>query len=42
MDEVARNALAVVNPDEFLREPSHVVDWRAAEVQAPVDPAAAH
>src|SRR5690349_16995986 len=42
MDEVARNALAVVNPEEFLREPSHVVDWRTVEVQAPVDPSAAH
>jgi ATP-dependent Lon protease len=42
MDEVARHALAVVNPEEFLREPSHVVDWRTVEVQAPVDPSAAH
>jgi ATP-dependent Lon protease len=42
MDDVLRHALAVVNPDEFLREPSHVVDWRVVEAQAPVDPSAAH
>jgi ATP-dependent Lon protease len=43
MDEVLRTALAVDNPDEFLSEPSHVVDWRTVtEVQAPVDPSEAH
>jgi ATP-dependent Lon protease len=31
MDEVLRVALAVANPDEFLREPSMVVDWRAVD-----------
>ena len=40
MDEVLRIALVVANPDEFLREPSIVVDWRSAE--PPSDPAAAH
>jgi len=40
MDEVLRIALMVANPDEFLREPSIVVDWRSHEV--PIDPAAAH
>jgi ATP-dependent Lon protease len=42
MDEVLRHALAVANPDEFLREPSHIVDWRTAEVVTPVDPSATH
>ncbi len=42
MDEVLRVALAVANPDEFLREPSMVVDWRVVEAQAPSDPSAAH
>ena len=41
MDEVLRVALAVANPDEFLREPSMVVDWRSADA-AGVDPSAAH
>src|SRR5690242_3099434 len=36
MDEVLRHALVVANPDEFLREPSIVVDWRSVEV--PADP----
>jgi hypothetical protein len=40
MDEVLRIALVVANPDEFLREPSIVVDWRSHD--APVDPSAAH
>ncbi|MCB9560772.1 MAG: endopeptidase La [Kofleriaceae bacterium] len=41
MDEVLRLALAVANPDEFLAEPTHVVDWRtavAAETVAPGEP----
>ncbi|MBK7191239.1 MAG: endopeptidase La [Myxococcales bacterium] len=42
MDEVLRIALAVANPDEFLREPSGVVDWRVVETLPPVDPQAAH
>jgi ATP-dependent Lon protease len=42
MDEVLRHALAVANPDEFLREPSHIVDWRVVETQPPSDPSAAH
>jgi ATP-dependent Lon protease len=42
MDEVLRHALAVKNPEEFLREPSHIVDWRVVETQAPSDPSAAH
>ena len=40
MDEVLRIALVVANPDDFLREPSIIVDWRVADVA--VDPAAAH
>jgi ATP-dependent Lon protease len=42
MDEVLRVALAVINPDEFLREPSMVVDWRVVEAMPPADPSAAH
>ena len=42
MDEVLRHALAVANPDEFLREPSSVVDWRVLDAGPPADPAAAH
>jgi len=42
MDEVLRVALAVANPDEFLREPSMVVDWRVVETLPPSDPSAAH
>jgi ATP-dependent Lon protease len=42
MDEVLRVALAVANPDEFLREPSMVVDWRVVETMPPSDPSAAH
>ena len=42
MDEVLRTALKVVNPEEFLREPSLVVDWRVVEALAPADPSAAH
>ena len=42
MDEVLRHALAVANPDEFLREPSSVVDWRVLEIAPPSDPSAAH
>jgi ATP-dependent Lon protease len=34
MDEVLRVALAVANPDEFLREPSMVVDWRTMDAAA--------
>ena len=43
MDEVLRIALAVANPDEFLRNGSGVVDWRVVETMAAVvDPQAAH
>ncbi|MEZ4365566.1 MAG: endopeptidase La [Kofleriaceae bacterium] len=42
MDEVLRTALAVASPEEFLREPSHIVDWRIAEAVVPADPADAH
>jgi ATP-dependent Lon protease len=42
MDEVLRAALAVENPDEFLAEPSHVVDWRVVETTVPADPSDAH
>ena len=42
MDEVLRHALVVANPDEFLREPSSVVDWRVIETVPPADPSAAH
>ncbi len=35
MDEVLRHALAVANPDEFLTQPSHVVDWRVAVAETP-------
>jgi ATP-dependent Lon protease len=42
MDDVLRVALAVANPDEFLREPSMVVDWRTIEVATGGDPSAAH
>ncbi|MBZ0232513.1 MAG: endopeptidase La [Deltaproteobacteria bacterium] len=42
MDDVLRVALAVANPDEFLREPSMTVDWRTIEVTAGGDPTAAH
>ncbi|MBK9035703.1 MAG: endopeptidase La [Myxococcales bacterium] len=42
MDEVLRIALAVANPEEFLREPSGVVDWRVVEALPPADPQAAH
>jgi len=41
MDEVLRHALAVANPEDFLREPSHIVDWRVAETP-PADPGATH
>jgi ATP-dependent Lon protease len=42
MDDVLRIALAVANPDEFLREPSLVLDWRVVDALPPSDPAAAH
>ncbi|MBE7449831.1 MAG: endopeptidase La [Kofleriaceae bacterium] len=42
MDEVLRVALAVASPDEFLREPSMVVDWRVVDAGAAADPSAAH
>ena len=42
MDEVLRHALAVINPEEFLREPSMIVDWRVVETMPPADPSAAH
>ena len=42
MDEVLRYALAHPQPDEFLREPSSVVDWRIVETMPPTDPREAH
>ena len=42
MDEVLRHALAHPQPDEFLREPSMVVDWRIVETMPPSDPRDAH
>ncbi|HSD89311.1 MAG TPA: endopeptidase La, partial [Kofleriaceae bacterium] len=42
MDEVLRYALAHPQPDEFLREPSSVVDWRIVETMPPTDPRDAH
>jgi ATP-dependent Lon protease len=42
MDEVLRHALAHPHPDEFLREPSSVVDWRIVETMPPDDPREAH
>ena len=42
MDEVLRFALAHPTPDEFLREPSSVVDWRIVETMPPTDPRDAH
>ena len=42
MDEVLRTALVVANPEQFLAEPSHVVDWRVVEAAVPADPSDAH
>ncbi|MEP6861928.1 MAG: endopeptidase La, partial [Deltaproteobacteria bacterium] len=42
MDEVLRFALAHPTPEEFLREPSSVVDWRIVETMPPTDPRDAH
>jgi ATP-dependent Lon protease len=42
MDEVLRTALVVANPEQFLSEPSHVVDWRVVEAAVPADPSDAH
>jgi ATP-dependent Lon protease len=42
MDEVLRYALAHPHPEEFLREPSSVVDWRIVETMPPTDPRDAH
>jgi ATP-dependent Lon protease len=42
MDEVLRHALAVANPEDFLREPSSIVDWRVLDATPPADPSAAH
>ncbi|HEX4451667.1 MAG TPA: endopeptidase La [Kofleriaceae bacterium] len=42
MDEVLRFALAHPQPEEFLREPSSVVDWRIVETMPPADPRDAH
>ena len=42
MDEVLRYALAHPQPEEFLREPSSVVDWRIVETMPPSDPRDAH
>jgi ATP-dependent Lon protease len=42
MDEVLRHALAHPHPEEFLREPSNVVDWRVVETMPPADPRDAH
>lgn len=41
MDEVLRHALLAPNPEEFLREPSNIVDWRVA-LTMPTDPRDAH
>jgi ATP-dependent Lon protease len=38
MDDVLRYALAVGNPEEFLTEPTHVVDWRATVETTAGDP----
>jgi ATP-dependent Lon protease len=42
MDEVLRTALAVLDPEQFLAKPSHVVDWRVVETLPPTDPSEAH
>jgi ATP-dependent Lon protease len=42
MDEVLRYALAHPQPEEFLREPSSVVDWRIVETMPPTDQRDAH
>jgi ATP-dependent Lon protease len=42
MDEVLRHALAHPQPEEFLREPSNIVDWRVVETMPPSDPRDAH
>jgi ATP-dependent Lon protease len=42
MDEVLRYALAHPSPEEFLREPSNIVDWRVVETMPPADPRDAH
>ena len=42
MDEVLRHALAHPQPEEFLREPSSIVDWRIVETMPPSDPRDAH
>ena len=42
MDEVLRHALAHPHPEDFLREPSSVVDWRIVETMPPTDPRDAH
>ncbi|NJM90820.1 MAG: endopeptidase La [Myxococcales bacterium] len=42
MDEVLRLALAVANPEEFLREPTYLLDWRVVETLPPPDPRDAH
>jgi ATP-dependent Lon protease len=42
MDEVLRHALAHPQPEQFLREPSSVVDWRIVETMPPTDPRDAH
>ena len=42
MDEVLRYALAHPTPEEFLREPSNIVDWRVVETMPPADPRDAH
>ena len=41
MDEVLRYALAAPNPEEFLREPTNIVDWRIGLTATP-DPRDAH
>ncbi len=41
MDEVLRYALAAPNPEEFLREPTNIVDWRIGLTVTP-DPRDAH
>ncbi len=42
MDEVLRHALVVANPEDFLREPTHLLDWRVVESLPPPDPRDAH
>jgi len=38
MDDVLRHALAVANPEGFLSEPTHVVDWRTTVTEPAGEP----